>query len=257
MKKHNLFKVLAITLFIVMVATWGLSITTVSNGEFTTQNATKIGIFNVASYAMVAIQYFFNIALFVLAVGGFYGVLHKIPQYRILLEKVANGFRKFEWLFMVIVGIVFAALSSMAGFSLPLLILFPFVISVILLMGYDKITAAMLTIGSTIAGIIGTVFSSGDVYGITAVLGVNSNENVGWKILLLVVSLVIVLVNTILYARKHKNTEEIEKSYLIPEKIKTENKRVYPLAIVLDVIIVLLVLAFISWDVFSVDLLNQ
>ena len=147
MKKHNLFKVIMITIFVVMLATWGLSVTTVSNGEFITQDANKIGIFNLMSYFIVAIQYFGNIALFVLTIGGLYGVLYSIPQYRVLLDKIVSGFKGKEWLFMIIVGVIFSVLSSMAGFSLPLLILFPFVISVILLMGYDKMTAAFLTVG--------------------------------------------------------------------------------------------------------------
>ena len=261
MKKHSLVKVVMVTLFLVMVATWGLSVTNISDGEFVTQTANKIGIFHVSSFILVAVQYFFNIALFVLAIGGFYGVLHKIPQYRLLLDKIVNGFKRCEWLFMVIVGIVFAVLSSMAGFSLPLLILFPFVISVILLMGYDKVTAAMLTIGSTVAGIIGTVFSSGDVYGISTVLSqfgsVGPKDNVLWKLLLLGVSLVIVLVNTILHARKHKNEETIEEDYLIPKEVKTENKKVFPLVIIFDLMLVLFVLAFISWDVLEIDIFEN
>jgi hypothetical protein len=34
MKKHSLVKVVLVTLFLVMVATWGLSVTNVVNGEF-------------------------------------------------------------------------------------------------------------------------------------------------------------------------------------------------------------------------------
>ena len=261
MKKHSLVKVVLVTLFLVMVATWGLSVTNVVNGEFVTQSANKIGIFKLSSFILVAVQYFFNIALYVLAIGGFYGVLHKIPQYRLLLDKIVHGFKRREWLFMIIVGIVFAALSSMAGFSVPLLILFPFVISIVLLMGYDKVTAAMLTIGSTIAGIIGTVFSEGDVYGVATVFqqlgSVGPKDNVLWKLLFLGVSLAIVLVNTIIHARKHKNTEEIKEDYLIPKEVKTENKKVFPLVIVFDIIIVLFVLAFISWDVLEIDIFKN
>lgn len=262
MKKHNLFKVIMIALFVVMIATWGLSVTNVSNGEFVTQDANKIGIFNLMSYFIVAVQYFCNIALYVLAIGGFYGVLYRIPQYRVLLDKIVSGFKNKEWLFMIIVGIVFAVLSSMAGFSLPLLVLFPFVISIILLMGYDKVTAAMLTIGSTIAGLIGTVYSSSDVYGLTAVFNSNglevlANDNVAFKLLLLAVSVIIVLANTIFYASKHKNNEEFEESYLVPKKVSTTNKKVYPLVIVIDFMLVLLVLAFISWDIFKVDVFQN
>ena len=46
MKKHSLVKVVMVTLFLVMVATWGLSVTNISDGEFVTQTANKIGIFH-------------------------------------------------------------------------------------------------------------------------------------------------------------------------------------------------------------------
>ena len=92
MKKHNLFKVLMAVILLVMVASWGLVITTVNNGDFVTQDASKIGIFHLANFFMVAVEYFFNIGLFVIVIGGFYGVLHKIPQYRILLDKIVHGF---------------------------------------------------------------------------------------------------------------------------------------------------------------------
>ncbi len=257
MKKHNLFKVLMIVILLVMVASWGLAITNVANGDFVTQDASKIGIFHLANYFMVAVQYFFNIALFVIVIGGFYGVLHRIPQYRILLDKIVHGFRSCEWLYMIVAGLVIALLTSMAGFSLPVLIIFPFIISTLLLMGYTKVTAAMLTVGSTVAGLIGTVFSAGETYGLTQVLGVNANENVLWKLLFLGIALIIVLVNTIIYGYRHKNSEDIEESFLIPEKRKVDNKRVFPIVFIFDTMIILLILAFFSWDLFKIDIFQN
>ena len=261
MKKHGLLKGLLITLLIVVLASWALQITTVSGGEFISENGTKIGLFQIASYFGIAFQYFFQIFLYILAVGGLYGVLHKIPQYRVLLDKIADGFAGKEWIFMVITGIVLALLSSMAGLSLVLLLVFPFIISVVLLMGYDKITAAMLTVGSTIAGLIGSVFSSNDVYGITAVLSnigeYASNSNVGFKIALLVVSLALVLVNTILYGKKHQDRDHLVKGIFVPEKVEAENERVYPLVIVLDLLLVVLALAFVTWDIFNVEVFTD
>ena len=261
MEKHGLVKGLLITLLIVVLASWTLQVTTVSGGNFVSESGSKIGLFNIASYFGIAFQYFFQIFLYILAVGGLYGVLHKIPQYRVLLDKIADGFNGKEWIFIVVTGIVLALLSAMAGLSVVLLLLFPFIISVMLLMGYDKITAAMLTVGSTIAGLIGSVFSADDVYGITAVLSnvgeYASNSNVGFKIALLVVSLVIVLVNTILYGKKHLDKEHIVKGIFIPEKVEAENNKVYPIVIVLDLLLVVLALAFVSWDVFKVDVFTD
>lgn len=269
MKKHSLLKCLLITLFLVVLASWTLQITKVSGSEFVTEDASKIGLFTLATYINIVFQYFSQVFLYILAVGGLYGVLHKIPQYRVLLDKITNGFRDREWIFIVAVGLVLALLSSMAGLSIVLLLLFPFVISVMLLMGYDKITAAMLTIGSTIAGLIGSAFSANDTYGISAVLGqivdetglnavgVNANELVGFKIALLLISLAIVLINTIIYGKKHQDREHLVKGIFIPEKVSTKNKNVVPLVVVLDVLLVVLALAFISWDILNVNLFTE
>lgn len=257
MKKHNLLKVVLLTLLLVILGSWFLQVSTVSGTEFTTVESTKIGLFTLTSYIEIIFRIFSPIIVYVLAVGGLYGVLYRIPQYRLLLDKIANGFKGKEWLFMSIVGIVFACLSSMAEFSVPLILLFPFVISVILLMGYDKITAAMLTVGSSVAGLIGTVFSVNQNYGVEQVLGLAANTNVAWKIGLLVVSLALVLVNTITYGRKHRTYENYEKEHLVPKKIDTKNKKIYPLVIVLDLLLLVLVLAYISWNLLDVKLFTD
>ena len=257
MKKHYLLKVVLLTLLLVILGSWFLQVSTVSGTEFTTVESAKIGLFTLTSYIEIVFRIFSPIIVYVLAVGGLYGVLFRVPQYRLLLDKIANGFKGKEWLFMAIVGIVFACLSSMAEFSVPLILLFPFVISVILLMGYDKITAAMLTVGSTVAGLIGTVFSVNQNYGVEQVLGLAANTNVAWKIGLLVVSLALVLVNTITYGRKHRTYENYEKEHLVPKKVDTKNKKIYPLVIVLDLLLLVLVLAYISWNLLDVKLFTD
>ena len=266
MKKHNLLKVILLVLLLVVIGSWFLPVYVASSGEFTIQQSIKIGLFNLATYVGIAIQVFGPTILYVLAVGGFYGVLYRIPQYRLLLDKIVDGFKGREWLFMTIVGVVLALLSSMAGLSVMIIILFPFIISVMLLMGYDKITIAMLTVGSVIAGLIGTVFSSAMVEGITAVLYESMSEeamniaktDVIWKIALLVVSLALVLINTFNYAKKHRENEvDLEKSRLVPKKVKTDNKKIYPLVIVFDILLIVLTLGYISWDLLNVDLFTK
>ena len=258
MKKHNLLKVLLIMILVVVLASWILPVTEITDaGSYETTTTNGIGLFTLANYFSIGIQIFRSIPLYILAVGGLYGVLHKIPQYRILLDKIVTGFEGKEWLFMTIAGIFIAVLSSMAGLSFPIILIFPFVISIILLMGYDKITAAMLTVGSSVAGLIGTVFSVNQNYGVEQVLGLAANTNVAWKIGLLVVSLALVLVNTITYGRKHRTYENYEKEHLVPKKIDTKNKKIYPLVIVLDLLLLVLVLAYISWNLLDVKLFTD
>ena len=263
MKKHNLLKVLLIVLLLVVLGSWFLPVVTVQDGAFqTATNSTKIGLFNLASYIGIVLQVFGPVIVFVLSIGGLYGVLYKVPQYRVLLDKIVKGFEGKEAIFMIIVGVIFAALSSMAGLSIVLLLFFPFVISVILLMGYDKITAIMLTVGSVIAGLIGSVFSANDVNALSIVFQQKSIENADklasmdalWKIALLVLSLALVLVNTILYAKKHRTKKvDLGESILVPKKEKVKGKGVLPIVLILDSLLVVLTLAFISWGLLGVD----
>ena len=266
MKKHNLLKVVLLVLLLVVIGTWFLPVYVASNGEFTIQESAKIGIFNIATYLGIAFQVFGPTIFYVLSVGGLYGVLYRIPQYRLLLDKVVDAFKDREWLFMTIVSVVIALLSSMAGLSFMLIILFPFIISVILLMGYDKMTAAMLTVGSVIAGLIGSVFCASAVEGISAIFYEtmqNDAMNIAkfdviWKIALLVVSEALVLINTFMYAKNHRNSDvDLENSRLVPKKVKANNGKIYPLVIVFDVLLIVLTLGYMSWDLLGVDLFKK
>lgn len=256
MKKHNLLKVVLLTLLVVIIAAWFLPVTTVTNGEFVTKDASNAGLFTIGNNFTTALQYFGSIAVYVLAVGGLYGVLHNIPQYRVLLDKIVKVFADKEWLFMVIVGIIFAALSSLAGLSVVLLAFFPMVISIILLMGYDKITAVMLTVGSTIAGLIGTMYNTNAIYGTYSVIGEMPDTNILYKVILLVGSLALVIINTILYGKKHRESKNVESTY-VPEKVTVKKKHVYPIVIALCLVLVMFTLAFFDWNLFEVDLFNK
>ena len=253
MKKHNLFKVVMITIAVTVLLTWLLPETYYNNQGLVEAEREQVGIFTLMSYVGIAIQYFSHIGIYVLSVGGLYGVLHNISGYRNLIDKLAKGFKGREWLFMSIVMVIFAICSSMAGMSLPLIFMFPFVISVILAMGYDKITAALVTVGSVSVGLIGSVFSANDTYGIDIVLGTAANKDVWLKIIVLVVCLALLIFNTLRYASKNKVNEvkTLTNAGYIPES-KDKNEKYWPVVVIMDLVFIILILAFISWSLFDI-----
>lgn len=253
MKKHNLFKVVMITIAVTVLLTWLLPETYYNNQGLVEAEREQVGIFTLMSYVGIAIQYFSHIGIYVLSVGGLYGVLHNISGYRNLIDKLAKGFKGREWLFMSIVMVIFAICSSMAGMSLPLIFMFPFVISVILAMGYDKITAALVTVGSVSVGLIGSVFSANDTYGIDIVLGTAANKDVWLKIIVLVVCLALLIFNTLRYASKNKVNEvkALTTAGYIPES-KDKNEKYWPVVVIMDLVFIILILAFISWRLFDI-----
>ena len=256
MKKYNLFKVVMIVILLLVLGSWFIPSSSVDTGAVVTGEYNRTGLFQLFLYFLTAVVNFAPLMFYVLIVGGLYGVLNKIPAYRRLLDKVVNLFKGFEYLFMAIVMVLFAVLTSMVGMSMPIIILFPFVISVILLMGYDKITAALVTVGSIAAGLVGTVFSAGVVQTIAEYTQVASNTNVGYKIILLVVALAIVFINVVLYSRKHHDKKNLVGGILVPEKT-TSKSAVWPIVVILDAVLIVIGLGFFSWHLFEINVFKD
>ena len=159
MKKHNLFKVVGISILVTVLLTWILP-TTYYQYEITSGARSQVGLFDLFSYPSVVLSYFGNIALYILIIGGFYGILNKIGAYRSILDGIAKKAKGKEYIILMVLILLLSVLTSVCGVSFGLLIVVPFVISLVLLMGYDKVTAAMVTVGSIAVGIMGTTFAS-------------------------------------------------------------------------------------------------
>ena len=126
MKKNNILKVVLITIAVTVLLTWLLPTATFSS-ELTIGDRAQMGLFDIFNYPTVALQYFFQILLYALVVGGFYGIVSKTGVYRKLLDKVVDGFKGKENIFIIIVSVVFALLASCVGMTYSLIFLFPFV----------------------------------------------------------------------------------------------------------------------------------
>lgn len=224
MKKHNSFKVVLITIFVVALCTWIFP-----SAQFSTQliegERVQAGLFDVFSYPMVALYYFMNIFVFVIACGAFYGVAYRIPAYKKLLEKITAGFKGRENIFLVLMIVLIAALVSVTGISFPIVFIFPLVISIILMMGYNKLVAASVTVGSTIVGIAGTTLGTTTVGYVNYLLGTDTFDEMITKVIILVVLTVLLVANVLLYAKKTKRVVEEKKEELAhDDKVKEVKK---------------------------------
>ena len=258
MKRHNLFKVVMITIFVAVLLSWLFPVTYFSSnsGEIVKEARDQIGIFDVMTYIGVAIQYFSHISIYILSIGGLYGILFKLPSYRNLIDKMVKIFDGLEWLFIGIVVALFGISSAIAGISLPLMLFFPFVISVILAMGYDRITAALVTAGSTVVGLMGSVFSVNNTYGFDMVLGTKPQGNWKFKLLMLAVLLVVLFVYILRYAKNHRNTKKQEPLF-VPKTADRKGNKTWPIFIILDCLFVIFVLSFMSWSTFGVETFSK
>lgn len=320
-KEHNLFKVIGASILIAVLLTWILPTTDFQYSLVSDGSKSQVGIFDLFKYPNSSVSYFGNVVVYILVIGGFYGVLNKIGAYRKLLDDLKEGkyFEKFSkisiktilmtfalalvttvvdiifgkslgtWIkvFAVIFDIIFAIviiskllgvlsnkvgkgpvmlstiivlvaiITSITGAPIAMLLLVPFIVSLVMLMGYDKLTASLVTIGAIGVGVIGTTFSSTyivDGYNVVAqntmgvingILSTKATDQIIVKVVLLILGILVLIFNTVKYAEKNKskNVEELE---LIPSETKKKLKK-WPVALILDIVFIVTILSMISW----------
>ena len=125
MKKHNTIKVVLIAVAVFLLLSWIIPAAVYSNGVVD-QGRVQMGLFDIVNYPVTVLSYFGYIAMYILAIGAFYGVLNKIPAYRTFLENVAHIFKGTEKFGLIIIMLLLAVLTSIGGFQIALLALFPF-----------------------------------------------------------------------------------------------------------------------------------
>ena len=190
-KKYGLFKVLSVLLLIIVVFTYFI--------DSRQGGKSYLALVDVVLNFMQSFYSFFENILFVLVVGGFYGILNRIPAYKQMVKGIVDKVQSKSKLFVIITTVVLALVSAFTGLNVLLLLFVPMIVSVILLLGYDKLVALSATVGSIVIGLIGGIFLTvRDPYSgygvsfttIDKLVGMESHfANVLPKILLLVLGL--------------------------------------------------------------------
>lgn len=253
MKKHGLFKAILIILGLLVILSFFVP------GRQGT--ASYIGVGTVLLNSVQVFYYFFDTAVFLFVIGGFYGVLSKSGAYKKLLDTIVLKVKKNSKQFVFVITALFAIISSLTGFTMSLFIFVPFVMSIILLLGYDKLVAISSTIVAIIIGYIGGLFvtlrnpSSYSTSFVTfeEFVGVDKFANTFPKLILLILGVALL----IYFISKHiKDVEDKKVKYELNDndlkisevKDNYKNIRLWPIITVLSLIFVLLVLGYLPWS---------
>ncbi len=213
-------------------------------GEFgVLEDLTKseVGIFRLLGVIFEAFGGFSSIVIFILLVGSFYGILKKTGVYNKLINSIASKFSKHEKIFMIAVMVLIAVISSVCGLEMGMFFLFPFVISIIVTMGYDKLTALACTFGATIVGMFGATFA-GILYNVNIGLVNNASgssitvkDEIYLKLLLLVVGLVALGFFTLMHAKKTVNDEVVNEE-------EKSSKKTWPILLIGGLVLLVFIL---------------
>ncbi len=103
-----------------------------------------------------------------------------------MIDKLAKSFKGKEKIALAVIMIILAIITSFTGLNLALLLVFPFIISLVLVMGYDKIVAALTTVGSVVVGVMGTTFAYNNTSILASALSLKVTSGMVYKIIILV-----------------------------------------------------------------------
>ena len=261
MKKNGLLKVIFGVFALVILLTFIIPTT---SGE-----RSYLGIGQFVMNIIQSLAFFTDPVLLIIVIGGFYGVLNKTDGYKKILDKIALKYKDTRN-FIIFIILAFALVAALSGISLPLLVFVPFVVSIILLMGYDKLVALSSTIGAILVGLLGGLFNNfidpsyGSVTTMELSLGLESGANLLYKILLLILAVGIL----VLYVLKHiKNVKDKKVKYdikddsdiLITEvKGSYKNIKTWPIVTAFVIMFVILILGLVPWNsLFEIELFNN
>lgn len=261
MKKNGLLKVILIVLGALMFVNGVLAIlgyfVPALEGKFT-----MISVGEVISNFVQSFAYFVDAFVYLLLIGAFYGVLSEIPAYKKLLENITIKFKNSSKVLLIVFTVLFAVLAAFSGQISVLLVFVPFVVAILVSLGYDKLVAISSTVVSILVGLMSGIFVTlrdpNNYYGysLTTFEGIAGSEmlaNLWPKIILLILSTVLLVLFILRHVKSVQNkkvkyelneSNEVEVSEVSQDykKIKT-----WPIIVIMSMLFVLLILGHMPW----------
>lgn len=262
MKKNNLLKVIAITCLVFFILTWIIPTGYYDGATYTKDSITALGIGDLFIYSFHSV--YLSIAVIsmvvILLIGGLYGVLNKTGAYQNFVESIVKKFKSKEKVFLIVSILVFGILSSLTSLVYPLFILVPFFMTIICLLGFNKVTAFLSTFGAILVGRIGTTYGYNlDGYNyVNNFFGLDVNTNIIFKLVLFVLTMGVLIFFVIKTSKiDKKKSKSKDEDILLYEK-KSSSKSVKPLVILVSIMMVVLFVAMYNWeDAFGIQIFNN
>ncbi len=278
--KYGLLKVLGISFLVFAILSWIIPAGSYSSSTYTASTTSPVGLYGLFVDPLYSFGIFVQYIVVFLAIGGLYGILNKTGVYSKLVDGISNKFKSKKTLFLIITIIAFALLSSLVGSQIALFVFVPFVIAILMTLGYDKITSLAATVGSILVGIIGSTYGTAVVF--KSFFSMNSNNGILYKVVLflIVVALYIFFIlgkeklnskkEIVEEAKPKKGKKKVEEALeKVAEKVKKveiplydgnkeEKKNAVPLVIMFSLLAVIILMGMFNWYyTFEIEFFNK
>lgn len=243
-KKYGLFKIIGIAFLLYVILTWIIPVGSFYGSEFQAGETNPVGLYGIFTSPIYGLAIFIQYLILILCVGGFYGVLNRTGSY----QKIINFFEKKDRTkFIVSTIIIFSLITSLLGETMMVFLLLPFFVTVLLKMGYSKITSILAIIGGSFIGTIASISGNFAIY--KNYFNLESNLFIVYNVILL--AIFVFLLSMFIISKKEKKVKN--ENIPLYENIRN-NKSCVPLIIILSFLLILLFLGLFNWYyAFNID----
>lgn len=254
MKKHNLFKIISLMFLSLVILTWIIPIGSYSNGSFVKGEVSPVGIFDLSRIPLMTIANLLQYGLVVVLIGGFYGVLNKTGGYSNLIETLVKKLKGKEKIFLIINIIALTIFSSIVGLPYASLIIVPFLMTIILKLGFSKLVALTSTIGSILLGNVTSIYGNDIALSIISNLNLNLNGEILAKIIFLCIVIFLLIVFVLKNTEDIKNTKDEE----VPlYELNKKKKSFIPLVVIFIISFIFILINMYNWNSVNVTQFSE
>ena len=273
-KSFDLLIALGIVFGIYVILSYIIPVGYYNSSTFSSGETDPVGLVGIFKAPLYSVAIFVQYLVVFLSIGGLYAVMSKTGVYSKVIDSIVKKFSKKKTLFLIISIISFALLASLSGLPIVVFALVPFVSAIILLLGYDKVTALASTVGAILVGIMGSTYGNALVF--KSFFGLDANKGIVYKFGLLAV-LVFLLIMFVIGKNKSltkkeeiketKKSKKTKKEEVIVEPVieapfyikgSKEKKSSLPLIIIFIVLMVVSFVGMYNWYYsFGIELFNK
>lgn len=245
MKKNSLLKGILIAFILVIVLSWIIPTGIYSNGTFTKGDVIPVSIINLFRLPVMTIQTFIQYTILFLSIGALYGVLNKTGVYDNIVSGISKKWKGKEKALLIVVSICYALIGSLTGLSTVAFLLLPFVAAILLVTGYDKMTALLATIGALLVGEVASIFGFSGAGYIINIFSIKMADEVITKVVLFIILTGLYLFFITKNAKLNKTKKEEYIPFLINDKVNKKSKM--PLIVTGIIFIILVFIGTYNW----------
>lgn len=254
-KKNDKIIIVLISMAVFLIMSWVLKISSVdTSGILTEGEIIRLGLFELISMVFYSFQREIDVVMFILIVGGCYGVLKNTNSYRKLVDKTSKLIKDKETIAFAVITLILGLYVSISSEVLALFIFVPFIVSVFLRRGFDKLTAISAAFGGIFIGYLGQTFGTYGFQNLLEATGVVYTDFIWQKWVIFGMAYVLYNIFAIYHMKHIKRKDNTDEDMYCPEKLienkipKKRRTRLWPTLIVVLLTIVVILIGYVSWN---------